>query len=455
MKTLPIRWKFAAWMAGLTTFILVVYSGSTLVNFYQEQIEAVDLEITAEGHRLMGIKEPARIEEAAREDESYADWLAHAVFDESGRLRFRSDRLTERAARLALVNELPHTIRDGKERWRTAVFTDSESAIVVAYNLREVWDVLADLVFAYVLSMPVAIAIVALSGIWISGRALRPLGDLTNAVERIRAEHLDDRVEVPVAKDELQRLTLVFNAMLGRLQRSFEQARRFAADASHELRTPLTILRGEVESLMRAPGITPDHQRKLVSVQEEIARQHHITDNLLLLARFDTGAAQIPMQELEFSSLVAEACDDVEALAEGRQVRIERKLAETVLVVGDQSHIRRVVLNLLDNAIKFNTRGGVVRCSLVAGKDKAIFRIGNTGPGIQPEMRSRLFERFFRADPSRSDARPGHGLGLSLSREIARAHGGDLEVEESTAADWTEFMLSLPLMSKTRDSALS
>lgn len=289
----------------------------------------------------------------------------------------------------------------------------------------------------------------------ISGRALRPLGHLTNAVERVRAERLDDRVQVPAAKDELQRLTLVFNAMLGRLQMSFEQARRFAADASHELRTPLTILRGEVESLMRAPGITPDHQRKLVSIEEEIARLHHITDNLLLLAQFDTGAAQIPVRELEFSSLVAEACEDVEALAEGRQVRIERELAERVRVVGDLSHIRRVVLNLLDNAIKFNVPGGVVRCSLVAAKGKAICRIGNTGPGIQPEMRSRLFERFFRADPSRSDARPGHGLGLSLSREIARALGGDLEVDASVAADWTEFVFSLPLVSKTSDSTPS
>lgn len=455
MKALPIRWKFAAWMTGLTTFILLVYSGSTLVNFYQEQIEAVDLEITAEGHRLLGMNELSRIEAAAQEDESYAAWLAHAVFDEFGRLRFRSDRLTEKTARLALVNDLPRTIRDGKERWRTAVFADTKTSVVVAYNLEEVWDILADLVLAYVLSLPVAIAIVALSGIWISGRALRPLGHLTNAVERVRAERLDDRVQVPAAKDELQRFTLVFNAMLGRLQMSFEQARRFAADASHELRTPLTILRGEVESLMRAPGITPDHQRRLVSIQEEIARLHHITDNLLLLAQFDTGAAQIPVRELEFSSLVAEACEDVEALAEGRQVRIERKLAEKVRVVGDLSHIRRVVLNLLDNAIKFNVPGGVVRCSLVAAKGKAICRIGNTGPGIQPEMRSRLFERFFRADPSRSDARPGHGLGLSLSREIARALGGDLEVDASVAADWTEFVFSLPLVSKTSDSTPS
>ena len=116
MKAFPIRWKLAAWMAALTTVILLVYSGSTLLNFYQEQIEAVDLEIAAEGQRLLGMKSLSRVEEAAREDESYAAWLAHAVFDEFGALRFRSERLTEAAVRLALVTELPQTVRDGKDR---------------------------------------------------------------------------------------------------------------------------------------------------------------------------------------------------------------------------------------------------------------------------------------------------------------------------------------------------
>lgn len=455
MKALPIRWKFAAWMAGLTTFILIVYSGSTLLNFYQEQIEAVDLEINAEGQRLLGLKDLSRAEAAAREDETYAAWLAHAVFDEFGALRFRSERLTEKTARFALVHDLPQTVRDGERRWRIAAFEASGVSVVVAYDLAEVWDVLADLVLAYVLSLPVAIAIVALSGVWVSGRVLRPLGALTNAVERVRAEQLDDRVPVPAVKDELQRLTVVFNTMLGRLQKSFEQARRFAADASHELRTPLTIMRGEVDSLMRAPGLTSEHQRKLVSVQEEIARLHHITDNLLLLARFDTGAVPIPVQDLEFSALVADACEDIEVLAESRQVRIEGNLAEAVRIVGDHSHLRRVVLNLLDNALKFNVPGGAVRCSLAVEKGSAVLRVANTGPGIQAEVRSRLFERFFRADPSRSDARPGHGLGLSLSREIARAHGGDLQLAESAAADWTEFVLSLPLAAKPKASSAS
>lgn len=453
MKAFPIRWKLAAWMAALTTVILLVYSGSTLLNFYQEQIEAVDLEIAAEGQRLLGMKGLSRVEEAAREDESYAAWLAHAVFDEFGALRFRSERLTEAAVRLALVTELPQTVRDGKDRWRTAVYSESGVSVVVAYNLEEVSSTLDDLILAYVLSLPVAIGIVALSGAWISGRVLRPLGALTRSVERVRADHLGDRVPVPAAKDELQRLTLVFNAMLDRLQKSFEQARRFAADASHELRTPLTIVRGEIDSLMRAPGITDGHREKLVSVQEEIARLHHITDNLLLLARFESGAERFPMQEFEFSALVAEACEDVEVLATSRDIRIEGGRPPLAMILGDKSHIRRVVLNLLDNAIKFNVPGGVVRSSLVVEGANAVFRVGNTGPGIQPEVRSRLFERFFRADQSRSDARPGHGLGLSLSREIARAHGGDLEVSDTTTADWTELVLSLPLAARSKDSA--
>lgn len=444
MKPLPIRWRFAVWTSGMTTFILLIYSGFTLLNFFQEQIEAVDLEIAAEGNRLLGMKDLAEMEEEAKEVELYAPWLGHAVLDDIGSVNFRSARLTDRLVRAAHETGVPRTFQEGGDRWRIAVFSRSGRSVLIAYNLDEVWSTLEDLVMAYAFSLAIVVGITAACGWWISGRLLRPLGELTAAVERVETEKLGERVPVPAARDELQRLTIVFNAMLARLQESFEQAQRFAADASHELRTPLTIMRGEVDGLMRAQDITPEHQKRLVSVQEEIARLHHITDNLLSLARFDTGSVQIPMQELDLSALVAEACDDAELLGESRHVRIERDLNGPQRVAGDKSHIRRVVLNLLDNAIKFNVPGGVVRCSLAAERTGAVLRVGNSGPGIPSEMRPRLFQRFFRADLSRGDTDRGHGLGLSLSREIARAHGGDLRLSDSTTADWTEFEFTMP-----------
>lgn len=444
MKAWPIRWKFAGWTAALVGFALLVYSTFTLVNFYDEQIEAVDLDIEADGRRLTGLPSLTQLQATVTEHERYAPWRTHAVFDELGGLQYRSRQLSEAMAREALTQNHQYTARDGSSHWRIGTFTGHGGTLVVAYDLEEVRDTMLDLIIAYTLSLPVVVLIAAVGGWWVSGRALQPVRDLATTVEWVQAESLDHRVPVPPASDEIQRLSTVFNAMLSRLERSFEQAQRFAADASHELRTPLTIIRGEIDRLMRAPGITPDHQEKLVSVQEEIERLQHITDNLLLLARFDSGHVRFTAETLDLTSLVQDACDDAELLGASRNIRIERHLADGWFGRGDTAHVRRVVLNLLDNAVKFNFPDGLVRCSLSGDHNTVFVRVGNTGPGISAELRPHLFQRFFRADPSRSGAQQGHGLGLSLSREIARAHGGDLQLADSSEPGWTEFVFTLP-----------
>lgn len=453
MKAWPIRWKFAGWTAALVGFSLLVYSGFTLRNLYDEQIEAIDLDLEADGRRLTGLPSLAQLQVTVIEDERYAPWRAHAIFDEFGKLEHRSPRLPETLAREALTQDKHHTAREENSRWRIGTFAGHGSTLVVAYDLEEVREIMQDLVIAYALSLPFVVLIAAAGGWWVSGRALQPIRDLATAVERVQVESLDHRVPVPPATDEIQRLSTVFNAMLSRLEKSFEQAQRFAADASHELRTPLTIIRGEIDRLMRAPGILPDHQEKLVSVQEEIERLQRITDNLLLLARFDSGDVQFAAQPVNLTALVQDACDDAELLGASQNIRIERHLADDLFSQGDMAHIRRVVLNLLDNAVKFNSPGGLVRCLLAADDDTITFSVGNTGLGISAELRPRLFQRFFRADPSRSGAQQGHGLGLSLSREIARAHGGDLQLADSDEPGWTEFVFTLP--SAPKEAAVS
>lgn len=444
MKACPVRLRFAGWTAVLVGFVLLVYSGFTLRNLYDEQIEAVDLDLDADGRRLTGLNTLPQVQAAAIEDERYAAWRGFALFDEFGRLVHRNPRFPEAFARAALTQTKFQTVRDENGRWRIGAFAAPGGTLVVAYDLEEVREIMQDLMVAYSLSLPVVILIAAAGGWWVSGRALQPIRELTSAVTRIEAARLDQRVPVPPASDEIQRLSLVLNSMLGRLERSFEQAQRFAADASHELRTPLTIMRGEIDRLMQAPEIKSGHQEVLVSVQEEIGRLQHITDNLLLLARFDSGRVLLDAKFVDFTSLVQDACEDAELLGADRNIRIERSLADGIFAQGDPAHLRRVVLNLLDNAVKFNFPGGLVNCSLTGDDGAATLRIANTGPGIAVDLRPRLFERFFRADPSRSHAGKGYGLGLSLSREIARAHGGDLRWMEGSDEGWTEFVLSLP-----------
>jgi signal transduction histidine kinase len=264
------------------------------------------------------------------------------------------------------------------------------------------------------------------------------------ATERIDSEQLNQRVPVTKANDELDRLAEVFNAMLDRLEKSFAQTKRFAADASHELRTPLTIMRGEIELLLREPGILPSHEGKLLSLQEEIDRLDRITESLLLLTHLDARSAALERATVNLSTLVSEACEDAELLGASRQVRVEVNIGEDIRVLGDSVHLRRILLNLLDNATKFNVVGGRAQCVLSSQEERAILCVRNTGPGIPTALSPRVFQRFFRADASRTGKEASHGLGLSLAREIARAHGGDLQYVIPREPGWTEFILTLP-----------
>jgi signal transduction histidine kinase len=201
-------------------------------------------------------------------------------------------------------------------------------------------------------------------------------------------------------------------------------------------------MQGELEALLTRTDITPAVESKLLSLQEEIARLNRITEHLLLLARFDTGRAAAIREPVDLSDLVREACEDAEMLASAHQVLLAVSVTPGVRVNGDPRQLRRVLLNLLDNACKFNVPGGLVRCSLERLGDAAHLTVANTGPGVVPEMRPRLFERFFRADPSR--ARAGHGLGLSLCREIIQAHGGQITLTDGPTDAPTAFAFTLP-----------
>jgi len=314
--------------------------------------------------------------------------------------------------------------------------------VALAFTLAEVDEIIEDLLSAFALSLPVVLIVAALGGWWTSGRTLGGFRDLTVAAEGIRADQLHQRIPVPAAKDEIQRLAVVLNAMLGRLQTSFEQSKRFAADASHELRTPLTIIGGEIARLLRTPNLPPEAESLAVSAQEEIGRLERISEQMLLLAKFDAGTANLPQVDLDLSALLLEACDDAELLAEASKLNIKTEIPPGVFIRGDVTHLRRLFLNLLDNAVRYNQPAGVIRCILNAVDSNVVIAIGNTGAEIPPAARENLFQRFFRSDAAR--ARGGHGLGLNLCREIVRAHGGSIELAPAEQ-NWTEFRVTLPL----------
>ncbi len=446
LNHLPIRAKIAAACATLTAAAVLVFAVGTLVNLYHEQIEAADVELAEEAWHIANIAvgdESARSRIRMARVETIEPWVAFAVIAHDGSVWRSNETLPEEVVRVALAIETPETIRHGEGTWRARAFTSGEENVVVTVNLDEVHDIVADLILAYLLALPLVGLVAGGGGWWVAGWALQPVRQVTHTAADIRASSLSARVPVPPANDEIADLARELNAMLVRLERSFEQAERFASDASHELRTPLTIMRGEIEALLRDETMPERSEERLVSLQEEVDRLERITGNLLLLARLDAGAGLNEARPVDLSALVAEACDDLEPLMASREVTLEADIAPGVVIPGDDALLRRIVLNLLENAAKFNNAGGIVRIALRVAETGIQMTVANTGPGIPGHLRSRVFQRFFRGDSAR--VRAGHGLGLGLAREIARAHGGDIVLDDPAVEGWTRFRLHLPV----------
>jgi signal transduction histidine kinase len=295
---------------------------------------------------------------------------------------------------------------------------------------------------------------------------------MTQAARRIEAENLAERLHGAESNDELGRLAGTLNEMLGRLEAAFAQARRFSADASHELRTPLTVLRGEIEVALRSPRDAEEYRVVLESALQEVERLSRLTADLLLLSRADAGALRPARETVELDRLLEEAAKQGEILARGRDVRVGLEAVEPLVARGDAGLLGQLLLNLVDNAVKYTPDGGRVGLALCArsrsvdqsngqaadtrtGSGHSITRpldhltawaeiaVRDTGPGIPTEILPHIFDRFYRADQARSREVGGAGLGLCIARTIAELHGGRIEVESAPGAG-SVFRLLLP-----------
>ncbi|PTY00111.1 ATP-binding protein [Opitutus sp. ER46] len=437
---LSIQSKFAVWSALVTTAAVVLFASGTLLNLYHVELEGMDQEMASEAAVVQ--QRLARDNLALPAGIDFHPSMAYAVFGPDGRLEHLTPRLDPGLARTALLSKEPVTAGEDPSRWRLRAYLGPKT-VVIGYNLDEVGEIVHNLLLSYLMSLPLVIVAAALGGRWVARRALQPLRSFARTTETVVADRLDVRLPQPAANDELRQLASAFNVMLSRLQTSFGQTQRFAADASHELRTPLTIMRTEIEQLLRLPAHTPIPEERLMSLQEELSRLDRITEHLLMLAQFDAGqAAGLPREPVNFSALVREAAEDGELLAAAEDITLRSTVADDVWVRGDPLLLRRLLLNVIDNAMHYNERHGAAELSLTRIGETAFLRVRNTGPGIPEAARADLFQRFFRADAARR--RGGHGLGLALCREIARSHGGEIWHEE-TAPGWTDFVIRLPI----------
>jgi heavy metal sensor kinase len=299
-------------------------------------------------------------------------------------------------------------------------------------------------------AVPGALLISGLGGWFLTRRSLAPVVEMSERARRISAENLEQRLPVANARDELGRLASTFNELLARLDESFEQQRRFMADASHELRTPLSVMRTATDVTLEREGRTEAEYRDALKIMDEQARRlSHIVEDMFTLARADVGRQALRASDFYLDELLSEAARAADVLGSRKRVAIKVASTSETPFRGDEGLLRQMLLNLLDNAVKHTPAGGEVSVSLARDDGHYTIVVSDTGAGVPAEAQSHIFERFYRVDKARSRADAVHsgnggaGLGLSIARWIAEAHGGTLNLKQ-TGETGSVFVATLP-----------
>jgi two-component system, OmpR family, sensor kinase len=353
-------------------------------------------------------------------------------------------------------HETPLTILGERGRYRMLALplaTSGENySLVVLQSLRPQREMLEDIRNTFLWAIPIALLFASVGGYFLARQSLAPVTAMAMQARGISAANLSQRLVVANEHDELGQLAQTFNQLLSRLEESFEQQRRFMADASHELRTPVAILRGETEVTLSQPVRTPEEYRETLSILgQESQRLAKIVEDLFILARADAGQYPLTFREAYLDEIASEALVRARSLALSRKITLKSTVEPDLPILADEALLGRMLINLLDNAIKYSSAGGTVTLACRRDDSHYVLCVSDNGPGIPAELQPRLFERFFRADKarSRSDGETGGaGLGLAIARWIAEAHQGQLRLTHSDTSG-SSFTATLPAGPRT------
>jgi heavy metal sensor kinase len=472
MNTRSIHFRLTVWYAGLLAGLLVLFGFSvdlglrhylewTLREALSQQAKQIgaawlgDVGVSGESYVAEEINEhfsprvSDRFVRITRDDGGVmylSDEPESKRFDPSlvpplkapaGQESLREEHLTEDSE--LMIFAMPFTAKNG-----------GRYVIEVGSSNQEIERVLHGLLLAIAVGLPAMVAIAIAGGYLLMRRALRPVDEITQSAERITSRNLNERLPAPQTGDELERLSVALNRMIARLDESFQHIHRFSADASHELRTPLTILRGELEAAAQQPLITPELRETLGSALEETERLSRIVESLMAISRLDAGEARVELEHFDLAELTSSATEQMRLLAEDKDIALRCDAERLVRVEGDPARLKQVIVNLVDNAIKYTPAGGLVGVKVSATNGRAVLEVNDNGVGIPAEAAPHIFERFYRVDKARSRQMGGSGLGLSIVKAIVTAHGGQVKVE-SVEGGGSRFFVELPIANKTSE----
>lgn len=435
--------------------MLVLYASATYVAVRQEFQEQLDDQLHDDFESAEGYLAPTPdgrvawsgdLRHDADEDEDRSSDVWSPNGDQIGRSGASA---TLPPVALATAGAQGHyeSIVAGGRRWRTLSGTTLVSGrslvLRVARSEERVREQLSEVLKVLVLGLPLVIALAGLGGYLLARRALAPIDHLASEARRVTAERLHERVSVPNQHDEIGRLAAVINGTFARLEGSFDQLRRFTADASHELRTPLAVIRGIGEAGLVETRTPAEYKEAIGSMLEEIDRLTTLVDTLLRLSHGDAGNVRLVREPLDLGQLTREAVASLALLAEERRQQISVQAADGVSVRADRLLLREAITNVVDNAIKYSPIAASIALSVRDDGQDAVIDVTDQGPGIPAEDRERIFDRFFRVDSARSRDAGGTGLGLAIAKWAVETNGGSIRVD-AAATGGSVFRIFLP-----------
>jgi two-component system, OmpR family, sensor kinase len=455
---LPIRARLTAWYAALLAAIIVALGGFLTLQLESDLEQDVEREVRAGSTQIaLGYaKEGAEdFRDVSRTVLPHGSSAAQVVSPDGrilvayGELPARRPIAPSRAFEDAVNGKQSLvTVKLGPngQRFRAIVTPvkrrGRDRVLVVAESLQHVEESVHQVLVLLLLAGPAALAATALGGWWLARKALLPVDRMTSQAQEIGIDRLHDRIALPRARDEIGQLAETLNAMLDRLERGVEEKHRLIADASHELRTPLATMRAEVDVSLMADDLPPAAREVLESTREEVVRMSRIVDNLLTLARVDEGRLELLTTRVDLGEAADAAARPLRPLARAKDVHLTLA-GRHCEVQADPQRLQQALTNFIENAIKFTQPGGEVSVTAWHRNGEVGVTVTDNGPGIPPEARAHIFDRFYRADPARRREGSGSGLGLAICREIAEAHGGRVWVD-SEEGEGSAFSLALP-----------
>ncbi|MCZ7570459.1 MAG: heavy metal sensor histidine kinase [Ardenticatenaceae bacterium] len=454
-----LRWRLAGWYVLLLAGILLLFSAGTYVivrkllldNFDAVLIHQADLiaqTINVTDHGLV-IEGEAQLR-TNRDREHFTRLYRRdgtPVFDDSDTTEPVPALPDQVAGALDGRKQITQIdlVREGPVRVATFPIIHERKivgALQVGVSLEDIEDTLHSLVKVLLLMIPATLVLTSGGGWFLANRALAPIDRITRTAQRIGAENLSGRIDLQGPDDEVGRLARTFDAMLARLEAAFARQRQFTADASHELRTPLTAIIGQIDVALDQPRDGESYRATLVAVRAQAQRLARLANDLLFLARTEARTADIAREAVDLSVVLLAIIAQVEPLAAERKQTIELTGAPP-LVRGNEDQLIRLIVNLLDNAIRYTPPGGRITLGGRCDNGTITISVSDTGPGIASEHLPHLFDRFYRVDRGRSRAQGGSGLGLAIAQSIAQAHGGRITVA-STVGQGSTFTVTLP-----------